>query len=221
NANYIRTLCPFEDDESSVEYLCITKDANIVIYTEYKNEYFLHTYSINGKLLNSMQLSVKIEHMISSTESNSIVTTTDGEDGEDEKSFIRIYDVLSLELHHEFTVPLIANCLKLSNNDMQIWIAGNNGKLLIVSDNDYSINEYHQLSEETMEKLYENLESLGEEININDYDVEYSYLCAIGKFSGPKRYDYDFKDEKWIYHHENSTLDELLNNELSQIFKRD
>ncbi|CAJ0899985.1 13727_t:CDS:10 [Entrophospora sp. SA101] len=274
NANYIRTLCPFEDEESSVEYVCITKDANIVIYTEYKNEYFLHTYSINGKLLNSMELSAKIEHMISSTESNSIVTTTDGEDGEDEKSFIRIYDVLSLELHHEFTVPLIANCLKLSNNDMQIWIAGNNGKLLIVSDNDYSIrkfpliykriffnannlnnknriikpsqfvmksnlsqDEYHQLSEETMEKLYENLESLGEEININDYDVEYScgstgtyvinkqppnkQIWLSSPVSGPKRYDYDFKDEKWIYHHENSTLDELLNNELSQIFKRD
>ncbi|CAJ0866266.1 12869_t:CDS:2, partial [Entrophospora sp. SA101] len=125
NANYIRTLCPFEDDESSVEYLCITKDANIVIYMEYKNEYFLHTYSINGKLLNSMQLSVKIEHMISSTESNSIVTTTIGKD--------------ERKLYHEFTVPLIANCLKLSNNDMQMWITGNNGKLLIVSDKNYSI----------------------------------------------------------------------------------
>ncbi|CAJ0627077.1 4360_t:CDS:2 [Entrophospora sp. SA101] len=204
NANYIRTLCPFEDDESSVEYLCITKDANIVIYMEYKNEYFLHTYSINGKLLNSMQLSVKIEHMISSTESNSIVTTTIGKD---ERSFIRIYDVLR-------TIK----------------------PLQFVMKSNLSQDEYHRLSEETMEKLYENLESLGEETDIDDYDVEYScgsmgtyvinkqppnkQIWLSSPVSGPKRYDYDFKYEKWFYHHENSTLDGLLSDELSQIFKR-
>ena len=36
--------------------------------------------------------------------------------------------------------------------------------------------------------------------------------------SGPKRYDYDADQKKWFYHRDNHTLDELLNEELSDVF---
>ncbi|CAG8653398.1 14474_t:CDS:2 [Racocetra persica] len=45
-----------------------------------------------------------------------------------------------------------------------------------------------------------------------------SPIRLIECVSGPKRYDYDLMYKKWFYHRDNTTLDELLNNELSTIF---
>ncbi|CAG8547005.1 534_t:CDS:2 [Diversispora eburnea] len=92
-----------------------------------------------------------------------------------------------------------------------------------------------------MEKLLEYLETLGEKIDLKDYDVEYSsgvltlrcgpsgtyvinkqppnkQIWLSSPISGPKRYDYDLKHQKWFYNRDNSTLDGLLNEELSVIF---
>ncbi|CAG8610076.1 15441_t:CDS:2, partial [Acaulospora colombiana] len=100
NANYIRTLRPIADDESSIEFVCITKDANIVIYTELNDQYFLHTYSINGRLLNFARINEKLNHMISSNKKDLIVTSSD-------RGRIGVYDALSLNLLHDYEIPLI------------------------------------------------------------------------------------------------------------------
>lgn len=46
-------------------------------------------------------------------------------------------------------------------------------------------------------------------------------MCLLSFFtsshSGPKRYDYDAQQHKWFYGRDNHTLDELLNEELSDI----
>lgn len=126
NANYIRTLRPLEGLDSSVEFVCITRDANIVLYTEHYNKYFLHTYSINGKFLNSIETNERLNHIISSQDHNLIVTSSN-------KGKICVYDGLSLDLCHEFDIPLIGRCIKLSNNNQQIWVAGDDGRLFIIS----------------------------------------------------------------------------------------
>ncbi|RIA90209.1 hypothetical protein C1645_693748, partial [Glomus cerebriforme] len=100
---------------------------------------------------------------------------------------------------------------------------------------------YHRQSEIVMEYLLEYFENLDERLDIDDFDVEYSsgvltLKCgSLGTYvlnkqppnkqiwlsspiSGPKRYDFDSKHKKWFYHRDNSTLDELLNEELSTIF---
>ncbi|CAG8541891.1 2926_t:CDS:10, partial [Racocetra persica] len=110
NASYIRTLRPLEGLDSSVEF----------------DEYFLHAYSINGKFLNYVEINERLNHIVSSQDHNLIVTSSD-------KGKICIYDGLSLDLCHEFEIPLIGRCIKLSNNNRQIWIAGDDGKLFIIS----------------------------------------------------------------------------------------
>ncbi|CAI2185116.1 17316_t:CDS:2 [Funneliformis geosporum] len=123
------------------------------------------------------------------------------------------------------------------------WNTGFNGQKSTVS---YSISElsqdtYHRFSDITMEHLTEYLENLSEQVNIDGFDVEYSsgvltlkcgpsdtyvlnkqppnkQIWLSSPISGPKRYDYDSTHKKWFYQRDNSTLDGLLNEELSAIF---
>ncbi|PKK73772.1 beach-domain-containing protein [Rhizophagus irregularis] len=128
HANYIRTLRPLHDLDAIVEFVCISKDANIVVYTEVNEEYFLHTYSVNGKLLNFIKISDRLNHMISAPDKNIILTSND-------KGQITVYFALSLEVSHEFSVPLIGRCIRLGGNNRQLWVAGDDGKLFILSHN--------------------------------------------------------------------------------------
>ncbi|KAF7722059.1 Mitochondrial chaperone Frataxin [Apophysomyces ossiformis] len=107
-----------------------------------------------------------------------------------------------------------------------------------------SMEEYHRLSDRTMDNMVEILESIGDETDLSGFDVEYAQgvmtlkLGANGTYvinkqppnkqiwlsspkSGPKRYDYDIKHHKWFYHRDNHTLDELLNEELSEILQKE
>ncbi|KAI9259681.1 hypothetical protein BDA99DRAFT_465447 [Phascolomyces articulosus] len=104
-----------------------------------------------------------------------------------------------------------------------------------------TIDQYHQVSDDTLDHIDETLETIGEEVDLPGFDIEYSQgvmtikLGEHGTYvlnkqppnqqiwlsspkSGPKRYDYDTEHKKWFYHRDNHTLDELLNEELSQVF---
>ncbi|KAM3586534.1 Mitochondrial matrix iron chaperone [Umbelopsis sp. WA50703] len=99
--------------------------------------------------------------------------------------------------------------------------------------------EYHKASDLTLESILDVLETIGDEHDIDNYDVEYSQgvltlkLGAKGTYvlnkqppnqqiwlsspkSGPKRYDYDAEHIKWFYARDNHTIDELLNEELTE-----
>ncbi|KAJ1928816.1 hypothetical protein IWQ60_001719 [Tieghemiomyces parasiticus] len=105
---------------------------------------------------------------------------------------------------------------------------------------DLTDSEYHDISRDTMETLHDNLEVLCEETDLPGFDVEYTSgvmtLClgSHGTYvvnkqppnkqiwlssptSGPKRFDYDRGSGRWFYHRDSSTLDGLLNTELSAI----
>ncbi|CAG8712546.1 14775_t:CDS:2 [Acaulospora morrowiae] len=121
-------------------------------------------------------------------------------------------------------------------------------------NSELSDSTYHQLSETTMEHLLEYFENLGDTLDNEDYDVEYSYFfnmisdyindnqagvltlkCGVSgtyvinkqppnkqiwlssPISGPKRYDYDPQKKRWVYNRDSTTLDEILNEELSLI----
>ncbi|GAB5586820.1 Mitochondrial matrix iron chaperone [Umbelopsis nana] len=104
--------------------------------------------------------------------------------------------------------------------------------------------EYHKASDMALESILEVLESIGDEEDIDGFDVEYSQgvltlkLGANGTYvlnkqppnkqiwlsspkSGPKRYDYDAQHNKWFYARDNHTIDEVLNTELSEILGMD
>ncbi|GES99838.1 neurobeachin-like protein 1 isoform X2 [Rhizophagus clarus] len=127
-AHYIRTLRPLEDPDAVVEFVCISKDANIVVYTEVNEGYFLHTYSVNGKLLNYIKITDQLNHMISAPDKNKILTSND-------KGQIIVYSALNLEVSHGFSVPLVGRCIRLGGNNRQLWVAGDDGKLFILSHN--------------------------------------------------------------------------------------
>ncbi|GBB96004.1 hypothetical protein RclHR1_02660025 [Rhizophagus clarus] len=106
---------------------------------------------------------------------------------------------------------------------------------------DLSQETYHRLSEIALEYLLEYFENLDDRLNTSAFDAEYSsgvltlkcgpsgvyvlnkqppnkQIWLSSPISGPKRYDFDSKHKKWFYHRDNSTLDGLLNEELSTVF---
>lgn len=108
---------------------------------------------------------------------------------------------------------------------------------------DLSVDDYHRVSDMTMDTLTENLEALGDEIELEGMDVEYSsgvltlklgdkgtfvinkqppnkQIWLSSPLSGPKRFDYDTGSKVWFYHRDGSTLDGLLNSELTQMLDR-
>ncbi|KER24777.1 hypothetical protein T265_07662 [Opisthorchis viverrini] len=107
-----------------------------------------------------------------------------------------------------------------------------------------SNSEYESLSNETLDKLAEVFDSLGEKYNLDkDYDVEHAYGvlkvyfgAGIGTYiinrqapnkqlwlssprSGPKRYDFIRSRDEWVYRHDGTALHELLAHEISDIVK--
>jgi len=109
---------------------------------------------------------------------------------------------------------------------------------------DLSPGEYHKASDTALEGILDVLETIGDQEDIDGYDVEYSQgvltlkLGSNGTYvlnkqppnrqiwlsspkSGPKRYDYDAKHDKWFYARDNHTIDEVLNEELSEILGMD
>ncbi|XP_071794866.1 frataxin, mitochondrial-like [Asterias amurensis] len=102
---------------------------------------------------------------------------------------------------------------------------------------------FENLAEETLEKLLEFLEELGdEEDSLTDFDVTYSSGVLTVSFgadhgtyvinkqspnkqiwlssptSGPKRYDYVNND--WVYSHDGIPMHNLLSEEISKIVGR-
>jgi frataxin len=109
------------------------------------------------------------------------------------------------------------------------------------SGEDLSIVDYENIVDETLESLTDNFEALLEKHKLTS-DVTYSngvltveldkfgtyvinkqtpnkQIWLSSPFSGPKRYD--FINDTWIYKHDGISLHSLLNNELSNVFKKD
>ncbi|KAK7694438.1 hypothetical protein QCA50_001624 [Cerrena zonata] len=106
---------------------------------------------------------------------------------------------------------------------------------------DLPVEKYHLYSNATMERLLESLENFLDQVGKDEFEVEYNN-CVItlglgehGTYvinkqppnkqiwlssptSGPKRYDYSEDNDTWLYSRDNSSLGELLNEELSKIF---
>ncbi|KAJ2477927.1 Mitochondrial matrix iron chaperone [Coemansia sp. RSA 2320] len=97
---------------------------------------------------------------------------------------------------------------------------------------------YYEESSEALERLTECLEDLGDQMEIDDYDIEYSSgvltlkLGSKGTYvinkqppnkqiwlsspvSGPERYDFDSTLGAWFCRHKDESLGALLNRELS------
>ncbi|KAJ3794038.1 hypothetical protein GGU11DRAFT_690593 [Lentinula aff. detonsa] len=110
-----------------------------------------------------------------------------------------------------------------------------------------SMERYHQLSDEAMDMLLEDLEQLIEDHGDPSFEVEYHACILYGvltlrlgdkgtyvvnkqppnkqiwlssPFSGPKRYDYTESDGSWRYSRDNKPLDDLLNDELGRAFNK-
>jgi frataxin len=109
------------------------------------------------------------------------------------------------------------------------------------SDQDLSTIDYERIVDETLESLTETFETLLEKHKLTS-DVTYSngvltveldkygtyvinkqtpnkQIWLSSPFSGPKRYD--FLNQTWIYKHDGMSLHKLLNNELSNVLKKD
>ncbi|EKM60888.1 uncharacterized protein PHACADRAFT_82303 [Phanerochaete carnosa HHB-10118-sp] len=106
------------------------------------------------------------------------------------------------------------------------------------------MDQYHELSDATMEVMLDSLENVLDEEANPDYEVDYSsgvltlrlgengtyvinkqppnkQIWLSSPTSGPKRYDYVPEKDQWIYLREGRSLGQLLSEELGSIFKRD
>ncbi|KAF9270451.1 Frataxin [Marasmius fiardii PR-910] len=108
---------------------------------------------------------------------------------------------------------------------------------------DLSIADYDRLSDEVMDTLVEDLETLLDEYGNPDFEVEYhsgvltlklggqgtyvinkqppnKQIWLSSPISGPKRYDYSQQEDTWVYSRDERSLGQLLNEELSKAFKQ-
>ncbi|KAJ3842967.1 hypothetical protein F5878DRAFT_649763 [Lentinula raphanica] len=106
-----------------------------------------------------------------------------------------------------------------------------------------SMERYHQLADDAMDGLLEDLEQLIEDYGDASYEVDYhsgvltlrlgdkgtyvinkqppnKQIWLSSPFSGPKRYDYIETDGSWRYSRDNQPLDNLLNEELGRAFNK-
>ncbi|ORX70280.1 Frataxin [Linderina pennispora] len=98
--------------------------------------------------------------------------------------------------------------------------------------------DYYRVSSDAMDRLTEFLEDTGDEIDLPEYDVEYSsgvltlrlgdkgtyvinkqppnkQIWLSSPFSGPERYDFDATSDAWFCRHKDESLGTLLTRELS------
>ncbi|KAI0762778.1 hypothetical protein C8Q74DRAFT_1206936 [Fomes fomentarius] len=108
---------------------------------------------------------------------------------------------------------------------------------------DLPVHLYHQYSDATMDKMLESLENLLDEMAESSYEVEYGsgvltlklgskgtyvinkqppnkQIWLSSPFSGPKRYDYVTEQDEWVYSRDGRSLNDLLNQELSDALER-
>ncbi|KAJ2012192.1 Mitochondrial matrix iron chaperone [Coemansia sp. RSA 922] len=97
---------------------------------------------------------------------------------------------------------------------------------------------YYEKSSETLERLTESLEDIGDQMEIDDYDIEYSsgvltlrlgvkgtyvinkqppnkQIWLSSPVSGPERYDFDSEHGAWFCRQKDESLGTLLNREIS------
>lgn len=114
-------------------------------------------------------------------------------------------------------------------------------KMATYKQSEVTMQEYHELSDMTMEALLDSLEALVDQHYDLPYEVEYNsgvLTLALGDNgtyvinkqppnkqiwlssprSGPKRYDLDAEQNEWFYNRDNTTLRSLLEEELSSVF---
>ncbi|KAF9116123.1 Mitochondrial chaperone Frataxin [Mortierella sp. AM989] len=108
-----------------------------------------------------------------------------------------------------------------------------------LSTSELSEDDYHTVSDASMDRMVEYFEDLGDEHDIPGYDIEYQsgvmtlklgdkgtyvvnkqppnkQLWLSSPTTGPKRYDYDSEHKKWLYKRDNHTLKYLLDTEISE-----
>ncbi|KAJ2795744.1 hypothetical protein H4R20_005776 [Coemansia guatemalensis] len=104
--------------------------------------------------------------------------------------------------------------------------------------------EYGKIAEETLSELVQFLEDFSDDLDIEEFDVEYSQgvlTLSIGRIgtyvinkqppnkqiwlsspiSGPERYDFDQAKNAWFCRHTDESLGALLTRELSEAFKEE
>lgn len=102
--------------------------------------------------------------------------------------------------------------------------------------------EFHHLSDDVLLHLLERLDEIGEDLQLEGFDADYSQgvltvkLGSLGTYvlnkqtpnrqiwlsspvSGPARFDWSSDTKKWIYRRTNEELLELLNNEFTKLLQ--
>lgn len=113
-----------------------------------------------------------------------------------------------------------------------------------LSQSNLSVEQYHALSDMTMDTLLDSLEVFVDDLGIPGYEVEYhsgvltlilgdqgtyvinkqppnKQIWLSSPVSGPKRYDYVPERDDWLYSRDGQSLGSLLETELKQLTNRE
>lgn len=142
------------------------------------------------------------------------------------------------------SVNLISKCRSLLSTSLQIKLSKSCIQLNHIKYS--STTKFEELADDTLDSLHEYFEDLFEKYdNKPDSDVVLSsgvltvnfgsksgtyvinkqtpnlQIWLSSPLSGPKRYDYHEIMDAWIYRHDNQSLHQLLQQEVSNIFGKD
>ncbi|TPX34048.1 hypothetical protein SmJEL517_g03217 [Synchytrium microbalum] len=128
---YFRTVRPttnFKEDVVMVKRVLVTKQAAVLVYseTQAKDISFMHSYSINGKLLRDRMFTWQMNDIQASSDGACVV-------GADNKGGVSLMKPYNLQIIHRFDVSVSALSVAISNDQRTLFLGRTDGRLLIIA----------------------------------------------------------------------------------------
>jgi len=121
---YVRSI--FIPKASPVSMIAVSSIGHIVLYSA--EDLVIYLYSVNGKLLKTIDEHERLTHMIISRNADYLVTGG-------ERGTIIIRTLYNLKFAHKFAVESMVCSLSLSRDEKNLLVGLEDGKLLIISRN--------------------------------------------------------------------------------------
>ncbi|TPX43799.1 hypothetical protein SeMB42_g04580 [Synchytrium endobioticum] len=128
---YFRSVRPstnFKEDAVIVRRVLVTKQAAVLVYSETQTRdiSFIHTYSINGKLLKDRMFTWQMNDLGSSADGSCVVAA-------DNKGGVSLMKPYNLQIIHRFDVSVNVLSVAVSNNAQFLFLGRVDGRLLIIA----------------------------------------------------------------------------------------
>ncbi|KAA1064491.1 Mitochondrial chaperone Frataxin [Puccinia graminis f. sp. tritici] len=200
-----------------------------------------------GRRFTEETLAVNNHRLSASSHSDRVPPPLQTAHGQSHEHEILLRGLQPFTIHRLVSSPqiitiIVVSTKELTANHLTTWIRSNAVKKKQIKKRDLDPQEFHQISDQTLDELTEALERLVESDHpeVTGWDVDYSsgvmnfsmghhgtyvinkqppnkQIWLSSPFSGPKRFDYDKSRKSWFYSREGNELMALLSSEIDSI----